>query len=48
LAHDQQLKEMIQTTPIVAIVEELEKARDAEDGNPPAARIFVGDELHAA
>ena len=48
LAHDQQLKEMIQTTPIVAIVEELGKVREADDATPLAAKIFVGDELEAA
>jgi hypothetical protein len=31
LARDSELKEMIQTTPIVAIVQELEKAREANE-----------------
>lgn len=48
VANDQELKEMIQSTPLVAIAQELEKVRECEDSNLQRPRIFLEEDLQAA
>ena len=48
LARDRELKEMIQTTPIVAIVQELEKAREANEPTHPKSEADQDEDLLAA
>jgi uncharacterized membrane protein len=48
LARDKELKEMIQTTPIVAIVQELEKAREGNEAADPETKSSQGEHLRAA
>jgi uncharacterized membrane protein len=48
LARDKELKEMIQTTPIVAIVQELEKAREGNEAADSETKSSQGEHLRAA
>jgi uncharacterized membrane protein len=48
LARDKELKEMIQTTPIVAIVQELEKAREGNEVTDPETKSSQREHLRAA
>jgi uncharacterized membrane protein len=48
VANDDELREMIQSTPLAAIAQELEKARESEEGTVQRPRIFLEEDLQAA
>lgn len=48
MANDKELKEMIQSTPLAAIAQELEKVRENEEGTVQRPRIFLEEDLQAA
>ena len=48
MANDLELNEMIQSTPLSAIAQELEKVRESEEGTAQRPRIFLEEDLQAA
>lgn len=46
--NDQELEQMIQATPIAAIVQELEKVREAEESSNHGPKLFLEDDMRAA
>jgi uncharacterized membrane protein len=48
VASDQELKEMVQTTPIIAIVQELEKARDKDEAAAQGFNLPADERMRAA
>jgi uncharacterized membrane protein len=48
VANDHELKEMIETTPLTAIAQQMEQMRESEDAAAQRPKIFLEEDLQAA